>query len=111
MAGRDPQLGWRLPVQQPLVLAGEHIPLPQEIRGQIFLPQGILQAESYTGQASGWGGGIWGHSGWDLSDPQSRARVDPGAPGSLPGLPASLGELWAQQGQHGVRICPGPLSL
>lgn len=88
MAGRNPQLGWRLPVQQPLVLAGDRIPLPQEIRGQIFLSQGILQAVSYTGQASG---GIWGHSGWDLSSPQSRAPVDPGAPGSLPGLSAPLG--------------------
>lgn len=88
MTGRNPQLGWRLPVQQPLVLAGERIPLPQEIRGQLFLSQGILQAESYTGQASG---GIWGHSGWDLSSPQSRALVAPGAPGSLPGHPASLG--------------------
>lgn len=62
VTGRNPQLGWRLPVQQPLVLAGEHIPLPQEIRGQLFLSQGILQAESYTGQASG-GGGWVGESG------------------------------------------------
>lgn len=55
MPGRNPQLGWRLPVKQTLVLAGERIPFPQEIRGQIFLSQGLLRATSYTGQVGGGG--------------------------------------------------------